>query len=59
MLLFFFFKSNEAEPKRYRRVIYTTHAVESVYRQLRKVTKNKAVFPTDESLIKMLFFSSA
>jgi len=30
-----------------RRIIYTTNAVESVHRQFRKVTKNKAVFPTD------------
>ena len=40
-----------------RRVIYTTNAVESVQRQLRKITKNKAVFPTDESLVKMLFIA--
>lgn len=41
-------------PEAIRRLIYTTNAVESVHRQLRKVTKNKCVFPTDEALFKML-----
>lgn len=46
-----------AFPEQIRLLIYTTNAVESVHRQLRKVTKNKAVFPTDESLVKMLFLA--
>ena len=46
-----------AFPEQIRRIIYTTNAVESVHRQLRKATKNKAVFPTDESLVKMLFLA--
>lgn len=46
-----------AFPEQIRTMIYTTNAVESVHRQLRKVTKNKAVFPTDESLVKMLFLA--
>lgn len=46
-----------AFPEQIRRLIYTTNAVESIHRQLRKVTKNKAVFPTDESLVKMLFLA--
>jgi transposase-like protein len=46
-----------AFPEQIRRLIYTTNAVESVHRQLRKVTKNKAVFPTDEALVKMLFLA--
>jgi transposase-like protein len=40
-----------------RRIIYTTNAVESLHRQFRKVTKNRAVFPNDASLIKLLFLS--
>lgn len=40
-----------------RRIIYTTNAVESLHRQFRKVTKNRAVFPTDEALFKMLFLA--
>jgi putative transposase len=44
-------------PEPIRRLIYTTNAVESVHRQLRKVTKSKAVFPSDEALFKMLFLA--
>jgi len=40
-----------------RKMIYTTNAVESVHRQLRKVTKNRSMFPNDESLAKMLFLA--
>ena len=35
-----------------RTLIYTTNAIEGFNRQLRKVTKNKGVFPTDDSLKK-------
>jgi putative transposase len=42
-------------PEVIRNVIYTTNAVELVHRQMRKVTKSKSVFPSDESLIKILF----
>lgn len=38
-----------------RRLIYTTNMIESFHRQLRKATKGKSVFPTDVSLLKMLF----
>jgi putative transposase len=38
-----------------RRLIYTTNMIESYHRQLRKVTKGKALFPNDESLLKMLY----
>ena len=41
-------------PQEIRRLIYTTNAIEGFNRQLRKVTKSKAVFPTDDSLFKML-----
>ncbi len=41
-----------------RRIIYTTNAVESLHRQFRKVTKNRAVFSTDEALFKMLFLAA-
>ena len=36
-------------PEELRRLIYTTNAIEGFNRQLRKVTKSKAVFPTDDS----------
>lgn len=44
-------------PHEIRRLIYTTNAVESVHRELRTATKNRAIFPTDEALIKMLFLA--
>ena len=37
-------------PQEVRRLIYTTNAIEGFNRQLRKVTKAKAVFPTDDSV---------
>ena len=44
-------------PQELRRLIYTTNAIEGFNRQLRKVTKAKAVFPTDDSLLKMLYLA--
>lgn len=44
-------------PQRLRRLIYTNNAIEGFNRQLRKVTKAKSVFPTDESLFKMLYLA--
>ena len=42
-------------PEAVRRLIYTTNAIEGFNRQLRKVTKSKTVFPSDDSLLKMLY----
>ena len=39
------------------RLIYTTNAIEGFNRQLCKVTKSKSVFPTDDSLLKMLYLA--
>jgi putative transposase len=44
-------------PEEVRRLIYTTNAIEGFNRQLRKVTKSKSVFPTDDSLLKMLYLA--
>ena len=44
-------------PAEVRKLIYTTNAIEGFNRQLRKVTKSKAVFPTDDSLLKMLYLA--
>lgn len=44
-------------PQEVRRLIYTTNASEGFNRQLRKVTKAKSVFPTDDSLLKMLYLA--
>ena len=44
-------------PQAVRTLIYTTNTIEGFNRQLRKVTKNKGVFPTDDSLLKMLYLA--
>ena len=44
-------------PQEVRRLIYTTVAIEGFNRQLRKVTKSKSVFPTGDSLFKMLYLA--
>ena len=41
-----------------RRLIYTTNPIESYNRQLRKVTKNRSLFPTDTSLLKLLYLAT-
>jgi transposase-like protein len=44
-------------PESIRKIIYTTNAIESLNSQLRKVTKNKRVFPSDESVFKTLYLT--
>ena len=44
-------------PQEGRRLIYTTNAIEGFNRQLRKVTRAKSGFPTDDSLLKMLYLA--
>jgi len=45
-------------PAEIRRVIYTTNAVEGYHRQLRKIIKTKAAFPTPEAARKLLFLAT-
>jgi len=40
-----------------RRIIYTTNAIESLNYQLRKVTKTRGHFPTDDSALKILYLA--
>lgn len=40
-----------------RKLIYTTNAIEGFHRQVRKVTKNKAAFPTDMALLKLIYLA--
>lgn len=44
-------------PPEIRKVIYTTNAIESVNMSLRKITKNRGSFPSDESLIKLFYLA--
>lgn len=40
-----------------RKLIYTTNTVEGYHRQVRKVTKNKGVFPSDTALEKLVYLA--
>lgn len=46
-----------AYPPEIRRAIYTTNAIESLNNGLRKVTKNRGAFPSDEAAIKLLYMA--
>ena len=45
-------------PEYIRTLIYTTNSMESYNRMLRKVTKSKSVFPSDDSLHKSLYLAT-
>jgi transposase-like protein len=40
-----------------RKIIYTTNAIESLNYQLRKVTKTRGHFPTDDAVLKILYLA--
>lgn len=42
-------------PDYIRRAIYTTNAIESINRQIRKVIKTKGCFPSDDAVFKLLY----
>ena len=44
-------------PPEIRKVIYTTNAIESLNASLRKITKTRRSFPTDESVIKVMYLA--
>ena len=46
-----------AHPPEIRKVIYTTNAIESLNMSLRKVTKARGSFPSDEAVSKLLFLA--
>ena len=41
-----------------RKMIYTTNIVEGFHRQLRKVSKNRSVFPSDKALMKLMYLAT-
>ncbi len=45
-------------PVEMRRIMYTTNIIKGYHRQLRKVTKGKSIFPSDEALTKMLYLAT-
>ena len=40
-----------------KKLIYTTNPIEILNRQLRKYTKTKSLYPTDEALMKSVYLS--
>jgi len=42
-------------PEDIRKSIYTTNAIESLNMKLRKVTKNRGHFPSDEAMFKLIY----
>ena len=46
-----------AHPPEIRKVIYTTNAIESLNMSLRKVTKARGSFPSDEAVAKLLYLA--
>ena len=44
-------------PPEIRKVIYTTNAIESVNMSLRKLTKNRGSFPSDDALMKLFYLA--
>lgn len=44
-------------PEEIRKIIYTTNAIESLHMTLRKVTKNRGSFPSQEAAFKLLYLA--
>jgi putative transposase len=44
-------------PREVRRAIYTTNTIESLNMTLRKIIKNRALFPSDEAVFKLLYLA--
>jgi len=44
-------------PPDIRKMIYTTNAVESLHRSLRKIIKTRGSFPSDEAAVKLLYLA--
>ncbi|MNX03158.1 Transposase, Mutator family [compost metagenome] len=38
-----------------RKIIYTTNPIEGVHRQIRKITKTKGAFPSEQTLMKLMY----
>jgi transposase-like protein len=46
-----------AYPPQIRKMIYTTNAIESLHRGLRKIVKTRGAFPSDEAATKLLYLA--
>lgn len=45
-------------PEEIRKAVYTTNAIESLNSVIRKATKKRKIFPTDESALKVVFLAT-
>lgn len=45
-------------PEEIRKAIYTTNAIESLNSIIRKATKKRKVFPTDESALQVVYLAT-
>ena len=46
-----------AFPEQIRKAVYTTNAIESLNMSLRKIIKNRSLFPSDEAVFKLLYLA--
>ena len=53
----FFKYPSEIRRTKGSQAIYTTNAIESMNYQLRKVTKNRSTFSTDDAILKILYLA--
>ncbi len=44
-------------PPEIRTLIYTTNPIESLHRQIKKVSKNKSSFPNEQALVKLVYLA--
>lgn len=44
-------------PEEIRKIMYTTNTIESINRSIRKVTKNRSVFPHDDAVFKLVYLA--
>lgn len=44
-------------PSEIRRAVYTTNTIESLNASLRKVSKNRSLFPNDETVFKLMYLA--
>jgi putative transposase len=46
-----------AFPPELRRVVYSTNLIESINARLRKVTRNRGLFPSEQAAVKVLYLA--
>jgi transposase-like protein len=44
-------------PPEVRTLIYTTNPIESLHRKIKKVSKNKSIFPNEQALFKLVYLA--